>query len=207
MAAPRQKYCTIYIVRHGQTDWNVAGLTQGETDIPLNSEGVKQAKTLGEELRNIKFDGIFSSDLIRARKTAEIVAIEKKLAVETTKLLRERRYGRLEGKPYTMTKKFHDIWAKLSKKERVSYRPYKEYETEEETVARFITFIREVAVSYLNKTVLMVSHGGIMRTFLNHLSDETYFQGAISNSAYIKLESDGVDFFIKELKGIKNHNE
>jgi len=197
-------YCTLYIVRHGQTDWNIQGITQGETNIPLNSEGIKQARASRKNLKDIKFDAVFSSDLIRAKKTAEIITLEKQLAIETTHLLRERRYGKLDGKPYNMMKKYYDTWERLSKKERVNYRPYKGYETDEEVVNRFITFLREVAVGHCGKSVLVVTHGGLMRAFLNHISEETYLTGSVSNLAYIKLESDGVDFFIKEKYGISN---
>lgn len=200
-------YCTLYIVRHGQTDWNAQGLIQGETDVPLNKEGVNQAKDLAKNLQKIKFDAIFSSDLVRAKKTAEIIAFERKMAVATTKLLRERRYGKFEGQPYQLMRQFHNTWEKLSKQERISLRPDEESETDEEAVSRFIIFLREVAALYSGKTVLIVAHGGLMRALLNHLSDKTYLTGAIANSAYIKLESDGVDFFIKDLQGIKNPDE
>ncbi len=206
MNQTNNNYCTLYIVRHGQTDWNVQGITQGETDIPLNEEGIRQATTMASNLKHIKFDVVFSSDLIRAKRTAEIIAFEKKLAVETTKLLRERRYGKFDGTPYSMMKKYYDTWETLSKKERIAYRPYKGYETDEEAVARFITFLREVAVTHAGKMVLVVAHGGLMRAFLNHISEETYLTGAVSNLAYIKLESDGVDFFIREKQGIENAN-
>lgn len=202
-----QKNCTVYIVRHGQTDWNAKGITQGHKDIPLNSEGIKQAKALKNNLKKIKFDAVFSSDLIRARKTAEIITLERKMAVETTRLLRERRYGKYDGKSEQMMKKFYDNWERLSKKERVKYKPCQGYETDEEIVSRFITFLREVSVSYLEKTVLIVSHGGIMRALLNHLSDDTYLTGAIGNGGYIKLKSDGIDFFIDKLMGIRKTNK
>lgn len=202
-----QKYCLIYIVRHGQTDWNAKGIIQGETDMPLNSEGVKQAKQLSKNLQDIKFDAIFSSDLVRAKKTAEIIAMERELAVAITRLLRERRFGKFEGQPYQMMHQFNQTWEKLSTKERTRLRADQGSETDEEVVSRFITFIREVAVVYLEKTVLIVAHGGLMRAILNHLSGKTYLTGAVANSAYIKLESDGIDFFIKELQGIENPNE
>lgn len=197
-------YCTLYIVRHGQTDCNRRGIIQGETDTPLNEEGIKQATTMASDLKHIKFDAVFSSDLIRAKKTAEIIAFEKKLAVETTKLLRERRYGRFNGKPSELMKEFFDEWEVLSKKERLDYKPYEEYETDGEVVIRLITFLRETTVAYPGKNVLIVCHGGIMRVLLNHLSEETYLRRAVSNLAYIKIESDGVDFFIKEKQGIQN---
>lgn len=207
MAKKEQKYCILYIVRHGETDWNAEGKTQGESDIPINNKGIKQAKALNKNLKDVKFNAVFSSDLVRAQRTAEIIAMERKLAVKTSYLLRERRYGKLDGTPYHMMQEFHRIWNNLSKKGRVRYRPYGGYETDEEVISRLITFIREVAAFYLGKTVLIVSHGGIIRTLLNHLSEETYFVGAVSNLAYIKLESDGVDFFVKELRGIKKPNE
>lgn len=201
------KYCVLYIVRHGETDWNAKKLIQGHTDIPLNKEGIKQAKILSKDLKDVKFEAVFSSDLIRAKKTAEIIVLEKKLAINTTRLLRERRYGKLEGSPRTEMEKFHKIWEGLSKKERLTFQPFDGYETDGKAIARFITFLREISTVYSGKTVLVVSHGGIIRALLNHLSEKTYFIGAISNSAYIKLESDGVDFFVKELKGVKNPNE
>ncbi|MDD5416024.1 MAG: histidine phosphatase family protein [Candidatus Daviesbacteria bacterium] len=207
MANNGQNYCTLYIVRHGQTDWNLKEITQGETNIPLNNKGIKQAKALGKNLKNIHFDVVFSSDLIRAKQTAEVINLERKLAIKTAKALRERRYGKHEGTPQSEMKEIYDTWEKLSKKERLSYKPYESYETDEEIIGRYITFLREVAVLYLGKTVLIVSHGGVMRVLLNHLSEKIYFTNSISNAAFIKLESDGVDFFIKELKGIKNPDE
>ncbi len=203
MTQVNSNYCTLYLVRHGQTDWNTGGLTQGQTDIPLNSEGIKQAQNLAKKLRSIKFDAVFSSDLVRAKKTAEIIAREREMAIETTKLLRERRYGKFDGKPWQLMQEFYDTWVRLNRKERIKYRPYKSYETDEEIISRFIIFLRETAIRHAGKTVLIVCHGSMLRTLLNHLSEETYLSGAVSNSGYIKLKSDGVDFFIKEMKGIK----
>lgn len=207
MTQATNNYCTLYLVRHGQTDWNANGITQGQADIPLNSEGIKQTQALARNLRNIKFNAVFSSDLIRAKKTAEIISLERKMAVETTRLLRERRYGKLDGKPWQLMQKYYDTWEKLSKKARTEYKPYAGYETDEEVISRIITFLRETAVRYPGKTILIVCHGSIMRTFLNHLSEETYLSGSISNGGFIKLESDGVDFFIKEMRGIKNPDD
>ncbi|MBI2019130.1 histidine phosphatase family protein [Candidatus Daviesbacteria bacterium] len=197
-------YCTLYIVRHGQTDWNLNGLTQGQTDIPLNETGIKQASEMAEKLKSIHFDAVFSSDLIRAKRTAEIITLEKNLAVQTTKLLRERLYGEQEGRNEKILDNLYETWKKLNKKEKEKYRPLKEFETDGELTTRFITFLREVAVGHSGKTVLVVTHGGIMRALLNRLSEETYYSGSISNLAYIKIETDSVDFFIKQLHGIKN---
>lgn len=63
----------IYIVRHGQTDWNLEGRYQGRTDIDLNETGIKQAEKIRQELKSVKFDKVFSSPLKRAYKTAQII--------------------------------------------------------------------------------------------------------------------------------------
>jgi len=85
--------------RGSPTDWNVKGLLQGQSDIPLNTEGEKQAvEAAKKHFKKIKFAAIFSSDLVRAKRTAQIIALEKKMAVETSALLRERDFGPFEGK-------------------------------------------------------------------------------------------------------------
>ncbi len=197
--------CTFYIVRHGQTDWNVNRHIQGHTDVALNGLGRSQAQELSKKLQSITFDSVFSSDLLRAKETAEIIVFEKKIAIQTTKLLRERFFGRLEGKQNDELIHMLEEVRKLPFSARASFKPYEDYETDEELVSRFITFLREVAVGYPNKTVLVVSHGGMMRALLFHLGfakHEELAIGAIKNAAYMKLQSDGVEFSIRETEGI-----
>jgi len=200
-----QKYCTIYLVRHGETDWNKKKLIQGITDVPLNKKGEKQAKELAQKLTHVRFDAVFSSDLIRAKRTAEIISLEKKLAVKTTKALRERYFSEFEGKSYT---KYNQEIVNLLESYRlaaINKKNIKGLETDGAMMGRLLPFLREVAVGYLGKTVLLLSHGGIMRSFLIHLgfaSYETLPSGSINNLAYIKLRSDGVDFFIEETEGV-----
>lgn len=200
----KNKYCHIYVVRHGQTDWNVQSIIQGHSDIPLNENGVMQAKQLTEKMTSVKFDAVFSSDLIRAKRTAEIIVLEKKLAVKTTEALRERFFGRFEGKDWRQYDR--EIVTLLKKYRKAGYDQKKAVmETDESMVQRVIPFLREVAVGYSGKTVLMVSHGGLMRTLLIHLGFGTYETippGSIKNLGYVKLDSDGVDFFISGTSGI-----
>ena len=206
----KNQYCTFYLIRHGETEWNVKRIMQGHNDSPLTELGINQAKDLAKKLRHIHFDKIFSSDILRAKRTAEIIASERKLAVATTKLLRERTFGKYEG--WTIDKyykKFEQYFVenqKLSEIETYKRKPDADIESDEEIVNRLIIFIREVAVGFPGKTVLVVTHGGIMRGFLIHLGYGTRKElggGAVKNTAYIKLLSDGVDFFIKEAMGIE----
>lgn len=87
----------LYIVRHGQTDWNIQHKAQGRTDIPLNETGIKQAKSLCDKIKDIKFDAVYVSPLKRARKTAEI-ATDGKYEIAFDDRLMERSFGDYEGK-------------------------------------------------------------------------------------------------------------
>lgn len=193
------KNCTLYLARHGETDSNLKELVQGQTDSKLNTTGKLQAKKLSEKLTSIKFDAIFSSDLLRAKETAEIIAIKKELAVATTKALRERFWGRFEGQPHEVIKKIDEYKQALSKEESLKYKPEPEVESDEEIAGRVFTFLREIAVAYPGKKVLVVVHGGVIRLILNHLGENIPLLG-IPNASFITLESDGVEFYFKKLK-------
>ncbi len=202
MVKINNSYCTLYIVRHGETDANLNHIIQGQTDSSLNETGKQQAKNISEKLKYIKFDNIFSSDLSRAVETSEIIAINRQIVILTTKKLREGNWGRLEGKSTELAHQIEKLKAKLNEKERHTYKPHPEIESDEEIISRFITFLREIAVGYKGKTILIVSHGGLIRVLLNHLGKNAA-HGTASNASYLKLESDGVDFFINEMEGIK----
>lgn len=203
-------YTTFYIVRHGQTDWNIQKKLQGQANTSLNEVGQEQAKEIAQTLKQIHFDEIFSSDLDRAVQTTEIIAQERKLAVKTTKALREKNYGSYEGRDREEVKKelkhSFEAWGKLNDEEKMKFKIYQDGESDHEAVERFIRHLREIAVAYPGKTVLIASHGGIMRYFLIKLGWATYKEldsHAIKNTAYIKVESDGLDFFIKETHQIE----
>jgi broad specificity phosphatase PhoE len=202
---------TIYIVRHGETEWNVEKLIQGQKDSSLTKKGEAQAKMLAKELGHIYFNAVFSSDLLRAKRTAEIIVLEKKLAVKTSQALRERAFGKHEGKSIELFRKelshLFNEYSRLSTEEKFRFKFDKDIESEGEAVSRFITLLRELAVAYAGKTILVVTHGAVMRYFLIHAGFGTHqtlpsSEKTIENTAYIKVESDGVDFFIKETKGI-----
>ena len=72
MTLANEKHGSLYIMRHGKTDWNEKHKIQGRTDIPLNDEGRKMAAAAAEEYKDIHFDICFCSPLIRAKETAQI---------------------------------------------------------------------------------------------------------------------------------------
>lgn len=200
-------YCTFYIARHGETKWNKDRLLLGQSDIELNKNGIQQARELAQSLQKIHFDAVYSSDLLRAKRTAEIVVLEKKLAVTTTEALRERFFGEFEGRKIPeLIEEIKDLlkqFNELSEEEKHIYKFTSGWENDKELISRFLTFLRELAVAYLGKKVLVVCHDGIIRTLLWKMGEGTYKELdydvlTIHNSAYIVAESDGVDFFLKD---------
>jgi broad specificity phosphatase PhoE len=96
---------TLLLVRHGQSEWNAAGLMQGQTaHVPLSELGHAQAVAAAAELAGLGPGALISSDLVRAVQTAEYCARATGLAIVTTPALREQGYGELEGRPS------RDLW-------------------------------------------------------------------------------------------------
>lgn len=197
---------TFYLLRHVETENNVNKIIQGHLDSPLTKNGEEQARALANEFKDVKFDLVFSSDLLRAKRTAEVITLEKNLAVETTKLLRERNWGEFEGTSSGSFDKYYETLSNASDEERRKYKATKNFESDEEIITRMITFLRETAVNFPGKKILVVSHGSIIRMFLIHLGFGTYktlSPGSLKNGGWIRIESDGIDFFVRETKQLE----
>ena len=87
----------IYLIRHGETDWNKTKRLQGVTDIPLNACGIELAEKTAEGLKDVPFDRIYTSPLIRAKKTAEIIRGDRPVELVVTDGLKEISFGEYEG--------------------------------------------------------------------------------------------------------------
>ena len=210
----KNNFCTFYIVRHGESEWNVKRILHGQTkDIPLTPNGLKQANQTAKKLNNIDFAAAYSSDLLRAQRTAEIIALDHNLLVKTNHLLRERYFGRLEGITVNnFLEEFKDLLKvreQLSTEVRFKSKIIPEVESDEEIASRLFTFLREIAVAYMGKNVLIVSHGGLMHATLIKLGFANYQElpySSIKNTSYFIIDSDGVEFFLKKTFGIKKYN-
>lgn len=208
--AETQNYCTLYLVRHGETEWNIEHITQGHLDSALTEKGIQQAEETADEFKGIHFDAIFSSDSLRAQRTAEVIKLDRDIIIQTSELLRERCFGSFEGKHgdellNTLREKLN-TYDKLPQDESWAFELAGDIETDESLITRFINKLREISVAYPGKTVLVVSHGGPIRMFLlktGYAGKKDLSSGSFKNAGYVKVASDGVDFVIKEVTGIK----
>ncbi len=202
-------FCTIYLARHGETEWNLKRLLQGHTDSPLTRQGVRQAKSLAKSLRRVNFSAIYSSDSGRAYRTASFVALNQQLTVVATKLLRERYFGRYEGKPWRYFQTQLDRL--LQSRQQLVNPPDRNplvdptIESEDALTSRLILFLRQTSLNHLNQNILIVSHGGSIRTILLHLGYITTDQLSsllIDNTAYVVIRSDGTEFEVTHTHGL-----
>ncbi len=205
-----QTLTRFYIVRHGETEWNTKKIIQGQLDSPLTQTGVDQVKRTANKLKNIKFDLVFSSDLGRAYQSAQVIMAQKDVEIKTTQLLRERHFGKFAGKKVdffrNQLKKSLAYQAKLNQEEALHYQLHPEIETYEQVARRVIKFIKTNALAYPGKNILVVTHSGTIRALLTKLGladAHRNTHGLIANAAYLILESDGVEFFVRKTYGIK----
>lgn len=189
----------IILLRHGETDYNLKDIIQGQTDVPLNKKGLEQAKKAAAKLKKEEIDAIFSSDLKRARQTAEFVAAHFKLPIIKTSKLRERYLGKLEKrksaeveKAYGLKKLFSEFWDFNAGSKNESLKIERVADIEK----KLRSFFDELK-KYKDRTVLVVSHGGTMRRILTMMGHDIGFvkKLQIKNTAILHL--------IKEKGGYK----
>jgi probable phosphoglycerate mutase len=156
----------LFLVRHGETDWNLAGRWQGQTDVPLNEAGRAQARALAGRMRALGIVTVAASDLERARTTAEIVAAELGLEVRAVDhRLREQSFGAFEGlTARECAERFPQAWARHVADPR-STPPGGEPGAE--VLARVVPALKDVAA--LGAPALVVMHGRALRTFVREV--------------------------------------
>ena len=141
----------LIFLRHGQTDWNLFGKLQGQTDVPLNGEGEAQAREAGKILAGYTFDAVFCSPLIRARRTLELAC--PGLSAQADPRLSEWCFGPHEGRVVPETE-FRTFWEYGRACEAGC-------EAIEDVIVRVLDFYREKLAAYPDGRLLVVSHGGV----------------------------------------------
>ncbi len=162
----------LYIMRHGETDWNKQGKLQGSVDIPLNDFGIELAEKTrdGFQREGITFDKVFSSPYIRAHKTAEIIVGVADIPIDVQPDIREMNFGVHEG-ACVRDLRTNPAYARLSKcfDDPLHYEPEGDGESYEEIFARIGRFLTEqiLPLEGQYENVLVVCHGGVLRAFIS----------------------------------------
>jgi probable phosphoglycerate mutase len=185
---------TLLLARHGETDWNSERRWQGHVDRPLNERGREQARALAAELAGRGIDAVYSSDLLRARETAEIVAAELGLEVRVDPGLREVDVGSWSG----------FIHSEIETSDPEGFRRWQEGgkgwergESYEEMGARVVAAVSELAAAHPSETLLVVTHGGSIRACraeaagLDFGASRVAGIGSTENCAVVELRADG----------------
>jgi broad specificity phosphatase PhoE len=151
---------TLLLARHGESDWNRSKRWQGFADRPLTDLGRRQAVELAARLEDTELDAVYSSDLRRARDTADAVARGKGLEVRTTRDLREVDVGSWSGLTRAEAEgQFPEAYGRWLQ----GGEGWDDGETYEELGERVVGAIREIAKQHEGERVLVVAHGGTIR--------------------------------------------
>ena len=197
----------LYIIRHGETAWNVEGRLQGQSDTELNENGVRLAKVTAEGLKNIPFDLGISSPLRRAKHTAELVLAGRNVPLTTDDRLMELSFGSWEGLGCRAnnfeipSEHFDDFY-----RDPFHFRPAGDGETIQEVCDRAEAFYHELTAKpeLQDKTILIASHGCAVRALLQNLykDPEHFWHGCVPPNCSINLVEvqDGKARFLEEDK-------
>lgn len=188
----------LYIIRHGETDWNKEKRLQGQVDTQLNEYGIELARITGDALKEVHFDYIFSSPLKRAYQTAQLIRGDRNIEIQTDDRLKEISFGASEGVcSELIAKDFHYFFDAPEK-----YVPADGGETYEELCARSRDFIDKVIVPLSVKepdsTVLITAHGALNKSimiYLNHLEIKNMWDGLFQKNCCVNIfDINGFDF-------------
>lgn len=160
----------IYLVRHGQTEWNVEHRLQGHQDSPLTELGIKQAEWLGESIQNEQIDMIYSSSSLRARRTAEIIRGIRDIDIIDSHELKEIHLGIWEGKAMAEVKEldpeqFDHFWNDPDKFK------VQGSETFQEVSDRAINKLRQIISENQGKSVLIVTHTVVVKLIMAYFEE------------------------------------
>ena len=157
----------VIIVRHGETEWNIANIRQGHLDSPLSEDGIAQAKALARRLMRERFSALYSSDLGRAMQTARIIAEATGHEIVSDPRLRERHLGIFQGLSSDEIKEKHPEEYKLHRSLGPDY-VIPSGESVRQQVARNLAYLNEIAAKHLGETIVVITHGGVLSGLFRH---------------------------------------
>lgn len=155
----------VVFVRHGQTEWNVSGRYQGQSDVALSAAGIEQAEKLAANFPVEHIDAIYASDLIRARVTAEMVAKRFGLGVNLEPAFRELSFGDWEGLTYEqIVASWPDAMENFLAHPDILDIPHGE--SFPEVQQRAMSRLQELIQKHEGQTIMVAAHGAVLRTML-----------------------------------------
>ncbi len=183
----------LFLIRHGQTDWNTKGKIQGNSDIELNDIGVKQAEELSKKLlaENYSFSKIYSSSLKRAAKTAEILSENTNIEYITIDGIKEMNFGLWEGLSWSEVKdKYPSEYEEWFIKRRYTKTP--KGESYQDMLDRVLMAIYKI-INENSENVVIVTHSAVIMSIQCYLTNTSFDQMTkfkTDNGSVIEIDSD-----------------
>lgn len=162
---------TIYVTRHGETQWNVEGKMQGWHDSPLTEQGIRQAVWLRDALQHIEFEAIYSSSSPRASKTAEILRHRRTGEVICHDALREVSLGDWEGQAQREIQQKDAVAYTAFWETPHLYHPENGGESYYDVQRRVLPFLNAIVTKQEGKTLLIVTHAVVLKIILSHFEE------------------------------------
>ncbi|MEM9951204.1 MAG: histidine phosphatase family protein [Chloroflexota bacterium] len=178
----------VYIVRHGETDYNVQHRWQGQLDVPLNKVGKQQAKSLATYFALQPLDAIYASDLKRTMDTVRPLAKKRQLTIVPDKRLREIHLGMFQG---LKRNEIHDAYPREAMRwdnDDTFVVPHGESRSQVQD--RMLTIWQEVIQQIDKQHVMLVSHGGSMRLLMRRIFPDSLEQFHFANTSITVLDRD-----------------
>ncbi len=170
---------TLFLIRHGQTDWNLAGKLQGHADIPLNLTGKEQAQKVAQFLKKKQtaLNALYSSDLQRAHQTAQEISKLFLLDIILAADLREGHFGKIQG---LTNKEIHDLYGPFNYQELPELI---EAEPRDKVVGRIMNFLLFIAQKHKGEQIAVVTHGHALESLIAHLGHNVHELPALTNES------------------------
>ena len=172
----------LYIVRHGETEWNVIKRFQGQLNTPLTEKGMEKLRETGKKLENVLFDEVYTSELGRTVASAEIILNEnrgyrnKKMELKKLAELNEVYFGVWQGLTY------EEVFLKYPEEANNYFYNVKNYKAEnveaenlKDALERFLKGINKILDSHESGNILVVTHGTVLEMFMNYVANDSIF--------------------------------
>jgi phosphoserine phosphatase len=190
----------IYVIRHGETALNTSNVFRGRLEVELSEKGLKQADLLGQSLKGIKIDKLYSGPLKRAYQTAEAIARHNNLTVEVTQGLMDLDFGDWEGlSSKVVQEKYRDIYDTWLKKPHLAQIPGGE--RLEDVSRRAVPALQEIMTDNPKGSVVLVTHRVVTKILICHMLglDISHFWLIEHDTCGItQFYHDGSNFFLKK---------